>query len=103
LVTLGLVEFAVPGPFPSGQLLTAVLISVVWVSFLVIAYSGLVVTIPRAGGYYGGQSRVLGSGLGCGRAAPGWCFIVWLWARIYRSVLSEEFFQPLWATFNSAS
>jgi amino acid transporter len=84
-------------------LVTAVLISGVWVSFLVIAYSGLVVTIPRAGGDYVWQSRILGSGVGFVMAATGWWFILWLWAPIYGSVLSEEFFQPLWATFNDAS
>jgi len=103
VITLGLVEFAYQDAIPNSQLLTAVLISGVWVSFLVIAYSGLVVTIPRAGGDYVWQSRILGSGLGFVMAATGWWFILWLWAPIYGSVLSEEFFQPLWATFNSAS
>ncbi len=103
VVTLGLVEFAYQDAFPSGQLLTAVLLSGVWVSFLVIAYSGLVVTIPRAGGDYVWQSRILGSGLGFVMAATGWWFILWLWAPIYGSVLAEEFFQPLWATLGSPS
>jgi amino acid transporter len=103
VITLGLVEFAYQDAIPNSQLITAVLISGVWVSFLVIAYSGLVVTIPRAGGDYVWQSRILGSGLGFVMAATGWWFILWLWAPIYGSVLSEEFFQPLWATFNSAS
>ena len=101
VVTLGLVEFAYQDAFPTGQLLTAVLISGVWVSFLVIAYSGLVVTIPRAGGDYVWQSRILGSGLGFVMAATGWWFILWLWAPIYGSVLSEEFFQPLWVAFTT--
>ena len=103
VITLGLVEFAYQDAFPTGQLLTAVLISGVWVSFLVLAYSGLVVTIPRAGGDYVWQSRILGSGLGFVMAATGWWFILWLWAPIYGSVLSEEFFQPLWVTFNDPS
>jgi basic amino acid/polyamine antiporter, APA family len=103
VVTLGLVEFAYQSFIPSSQLLTAVLISAVWVSFLVLAYSGLVVTIPRAGGDYVWQSRILNSGLGFVMAATGWWFILWLWAPIYGSVLSEEFFQPLWATFNDPS
>jgi len=103
VITLGLVEFAFQGFIPSGQLLTAVLVSGVWVSFLVIAYAGLVVTIPRAGGDYVWQSRILGSGIGFVLAATGWWFILWLWAPIYGAVLSEEFFQPLWATFNSPS
>ena len=103
VITLGLVEFAYQDAIPNSQLLTAVLISGVWVSFLVIAYSGLVVTIPRAGGDYVWQSRILGSGLGFVMAATGWWFILWLWAPIYGTVLAEEFFQPLWAIFGSAS
>jgi APA family basic amino acid/polyamine antiporter len=103
VITLGLVEFAYQSDFPSGSLLTAILISGVWVSFLVIAYAGLVVTIPRAGGDYVWQSRILGSGIGFVMAATGWWFILWLWAPIYGSVLSEEFFQPLAVTFHSKS
>ena len=103
VVTLGLVEFAYQDAFPTGQLLTAVLISGVWVSFLVLAYSGLVVTIPRAGGDYVWQSRILWSGLGFVMAATGWWFILWLWAPIYGSVLASEFFEPLWVSFNDPS
>ncbi len=98
-VTLGIYEFTFAGPaFPTGQLITAVLISGVWVSFLVIAYAGLIVTIPRAGGDYVWQSRILGSGLGFVMAATGWWFILWLWAPIYGNILAVQLFEPLWAT-----
>src|SRR3984957_13376501 len=98
-VTLGLYEFTFAGPaFPKGQFITAVLISGVWVSFLVIAYAGLIVTIPRAGGDYVWQTRILGSGLGFVMAATGWWFILWLWAPIYGNILSVQLFEPLWAT-----
>jgi basic amino acid/polyamine antiporter, APA family len=102
VVTLGMVEWAFQSFFPNGNLLYSILISGVWVSFLVIAYTGLVVTIPRAGGDYVWQSRILNSGLGFVMAATGWWFILWLWAPIYGTVLSEEFFQPLWATTGHA-
>jgi APA family basic amino acid/polyamine antiporter len=98
-VTLGLYEFTFAGPaFPKGQLITAVIISGIWVSFLVVAYSGLVVTIPRAGGDYVWQTRILGSGIGFVMAATGWWFILWLWAPIYGNILSVQLFEPLWAT-----
>ena len=67
-------------------------------SFLVIAYSGLIVTIPRAGGDYVWQTRILGSGIGFVMAVTGWWFILWLWAPIYGNILSVQLFQPLWAT-----
>src|SRR6201987_1497318 len=98
-VTLGIYEFTFAGPaFPEGQLITAVVISAIWVSFLVIAYSGLIVTIPRAGGDYVWQTRILGSGLGFVMAATGWWFILWLWAPIYGNILAVQLFQPIWAT-----
>ena len=103
-VTLGIYEFTFAGPaFPKGQMITSILISGVLVSFLVIAYAGLVVTIPRAGGDYVWQTRILGSGIGFVMAATGWWFILWLWAPIYGNVLSAEFFQPLLATLGHPS
>jgi len=98
-VTLGIYEFTFAGPaFPQGQFITAVIIGGIWVTFLVIAYSGLVVTIPRAGGDYVWQTRILGSGIGFVMAATGWWFILWLWAPIYGNILAVQLFEPLWAT-----
>src|SRR5499427_4927287 len=98
-ITLAIYEFAFAAPaFPKGQLITSVIISGIWVSFLVIAYSGLVVTIPRAGGDYVWQTRILGSGIGFVMAVTGWWFILWLWAPIYGNILSVQLFEPIWAT-----
>jgi len=97
IITLGIYEFSFNSCVPEGQLLTAVLISGVWVSFLVIAYTGLIVTIPRAGGDYVWQSRILGGPVGFVFATTGWWFILWLWAPIYGTVLNVELIQPvLW-------
>jgi APA family basic amino acid/polyamine antiporter len=87
IVTLGLYEFSYASAVPKGQLLTSVLISGVWVSFLVITYAGLIVTIPRAGGDYVWQSRILNGPLGFVTSATGWWFILWLWAPIYGNIL----------------
>ena len=96
---LGTYYIAIGAPaFPQGQLVTAVVISGIWVSFLTIAYAGLVVTIPRAGGDYVWQTRILGSGIGFVMAATGWWFILWLWAPIYGAILAVQLFEPLWAT-----
>ncbi|HEU5419438.1 MAG TPA: APC family permease [Streptosporangiaceae bacterium] len=98
-VTLGIYEFTFAGPaFPKGQMITSIVISGIWVSFLVIAYAGLIVTIPRAGGDYVWQTRILGSGIGFVMAATGWWFILWLWAPIYGNILAVQLFEPLWAT-----
>jgi amino acid transporter len=103
-VTLGLFTFTYAGPsFPTGQLLTSVVISAILVSFLVVAYTGLITTIPRAGGDYVWQTRILGSGIGFVFAVTGWWFILWLWAPIYGNILAIQFFEPLWATLGSPS
>jgi basic amino acid/polyamine antiporter, APA family len=71
----------------------------------VVAYTGLIVTIPRAGGDYVWQTRILpfGGGVGFVFAVTGWWFILWLWAPIYGNILSVQLFQPLWATLGSPS
>ena len=103
-VTLALFEFTSAGPaFPQGQLLTSVIFAAILVSFLVVAYTGLIVTIPRAGGDYVWQTRILGSGVGFVFAVTGWWFILWLWAPIYGNILAVQFFEPLWATLGSPS
>src|ERR1700731_5240766 len=94
-VPLGIYEFTFAGPaFPKGQLITAVIISGIWVSFLVIAYSGLIVTIPRAGGDYVWQTRILGSGIGFVMSVTGWWFTLWPVAPIPGTNLSAELFHP---------
>src|SRR5215475_13228535 len=103
-LTLGIYEFTFAGPaFPKGQFITSIIISAILVSFLVVAYSGLIVTIPRAGGDYVWQTRILGGGIGFVMAVTGCWFILWLWAPIYGNILSVIFFQPLWATLGSPS
>jgi amino acid transporter len=103
-VTLGIYEFTFAGPaFPKGQFITSIVISAILVSFLVVAYTGLIVTIPRAGGDYVWQTRILNGGIGFVLAVTGWWFILWLWAPIYGNILSVQLFQPLWATLGSPS
>src|SRR5947207_10843054 len=95
-VTLGLFfAFSVLAFVPNGQVLPAIIISGVFVTFLVITYAGLISVMPRAGGDYVWQSRVLGGGVALLLAVTGWWFILWYWAPIYANILNVELFQPL--------
>jgi basic amino acid/polyamine antiporter, APA family len=99
-VTLGLFfAFSVLAFVPTGQILPALLISGVFVSFLVVTYAGLISVMPRAGGDYVWQSRVLGGGIAFVLSITGWWFILWYWAPIYGNILNVEVFQPLAAVF----
>jgi amino acid transporter len=98
-VTLGLFfALSVLAFVPAGQVLPALLISGVFVTFLVITYSCLISVMPRAGGDYVWQSRVLGGGVAFLLAVTGWWFILWYWAPVYANILNVEVFQPLAAT-----
>jgi amino acid transporter len=95
-VTLGLFfSLSVLGFVPTGQVLPALLLSGVFISFLVVTYAGLISVMPRAGGDYVWQSRVLGGGAAFVLAVTGWWFILWYWAPVYANILNVEVFQPL--------
>ena len=99
-VTLGLFfALSVLAFVPTGQVLPALLISGVFVTFLVVTYAGLISVMPRAGGDYVWQSRVLSPGIAFLLAVTGWWFILWYWAPVYANILNVEVFQPLAAIF----
>ena len=99
-VCLGLFfALAVLGYVPGGQILPALLVSGVFVSFLVVTYAGLISVMPRAGGDYVWQSRVLGGGIAFVLSVTGWWFILWYWTPVYATILNVEVLQPLAAVF----
>jgi basic amino acid/polyamine antiporter, APA family len=101
-VTLGLFfALSVLAFVPTGQVLPALLISGVFVTFLVITYAGLISVMPRAGGDYVWQSRVLTGGIAFLLAVTGWWFILWYWAPIYANILNVEVLLPLAAIFKA--
>jgi len=97
-VTLGMYIMSFAPFVPRGHLLPAAIITGFFVTFLVVVYAGLIATMPRAGGDYVWQSRVLGGGIAFVLAVTGWWFILWHWVPIYGNILSVEVFGPILAT-----
>src|ERR1700694_4507592 len=95
LITLGLYGMSFVYTVPDGQLLAGILLFGVLVTFIVITYAMLVSVMPRTGGDYAWQSRVLGGGLGFVLSITGWWFTLFLWAPIYANILNVQFFLPL--------
>src|SRR5438876_12293902 len=79
-VTLGLFfSLAVIAYVPSGQVLPSLLISGVFITFIVITWAGLSSVMPRAGGDYVWQNRILGGGLAFVLAVTGRRSILRYW------------------------
>src|SRR6266704_993891 len=95
LITLGLYGMSFVYWVPDGQLLASILVFGVLTTFLVVTYAMLVSVMPRTGGDYAWQSRVLGGGLGFVLSITGWWFTLFLWAPIYANILNVQFFLPL--------
>jgi APA family basic amino acid/polyamine antiporter len=95
LITLGLYGMSYVYTVPDGQLLAGIILFGVLTTFLVITYAMLVSVMPRTGGDYAWQSRILGGGLGFVLSITGWWFTLFLWAPIYANILNVQFFLPL--------
>ncbi len=96
LITLGLYIFSYCYYF-EGNLATAVVVGGIFTIFEVIVYASLISAMPRAGGDYVWQSRILGRGIGFVLAVTGWWFILWLWVPLYADMLRYEVLTPLLA------
>ena len=94
LVTLGLFIFSYCWYF-GGNLGTAVVVGGAFTVFEVILYASLISAMPRAGGDYVWQSRILGRGIGFLLTVTGWWFILWLWVPLYGQMLAYEFLTPI--------
>ncbi|UCH60678.1 MAG: APC family permease, partial [Anaerolineales bacterium] len=94
LITLGLFIFSYCWYF-DGNLGTAIVIGGAFTIFEVIVYASLISAMPRAGGDYVWQSRILGRGIGFLLTVTGWWFILWLWVPLYGQMLAYEFLTPI--------
>ncbi len=86
-----------------GGLISTLIISAILIFFECIVYAGLIAVMPRAGGDYVWQSRILGGFVGFVLAVTGWWFILWLWTPLYADMLRQIFFVPLLGVFGQSS
>jgi len=96
LITLGLFIFSYCY-YLQGSLITGVVIGAIFTVFEVIVYASLISAMPRAGGDYVWQSRILNRAVGFVLAVTGWWFILWLWTPLYGQMLTYEVYTPLLA------
>lgn len=96
LITLGLYIFS-QMYYLEGNMIGTLLVSALFITFLCIVYASLIAVMPRAGGDYVWQSRILSGGVGFILAITGWWFILWYWVPLYADMLRYEVFTPFLA------
>lgn len=102
LITLGLYSFSQMYYF-EGSMIGALIVSAIFITFECVVYAALIAVMPRAGGDYVWQSRILGGGIGFVLAVTGWWFILWLWTPLYADMLRFEFITPMLAIFGGTN
>jgi len=95
IVTLGFYIWTFNAFIPQGSPILATIMAMVILTLQNVVYATLVSSMPRVGGDYVWQSRLLGGFWGMLLSWPGWVFILWLWVPIYGTILSWLVFSPL--------
>ena len=95
---LGMFCFTYAAFIPGGSMFWAIILTTVVMLLEVVVYGGLISAMPRAGGDYVWQTRLLSSPIGFTVAVVGWCMVLWQWIPIYANISVMFFIKPILRT-----
>lgn len=93
--SFGFYTFSLAPLLPGASLPWAVVITTAFVLLEVLVYAAMMALMPRAGGDYVWQTRILGGGIGFVLAIAGWWFAMWEFVPIYGNLLVIQVLDPL--------
>jgi APA family basic amino acid/polyamine antiporter len=94
-VSIGFYTYSLAPFIPNGSLPWALVLTTAGVLLEVVVYAVLMALMPRAGGDYVWQTRILGGGVGFVVATVGWWFAMWHFVPIYGSYAISQVLNPL--------
>jgi len=101
IVTLGFYIWTFNAFVPQGNPILATVIAILFLTLQNVVFATLIAAMPRVGGDYVWQTRLLGGFWGFFLSWPGWVFILWLWVPIYGQILSWLVLGPISALFGA--
>jgi len=89
--------------FPAGNLVIAIFLLLAFATFECLVYAMMVPTMPRVGGDYIWQSRILHPLVGFVVMFVGWCIVLQMWIPIYDVVYVDQYYAPLAAMYGNVN
>jgi APA family basic amino acid/polyamine antiporter len=97
-ILLGLYTFSLAPVFPGGNIIWAVVISGLILLLQSFVSAALISVMPRTGGDYLWQSRLIHGGVGFVVAGVAWWFTIWHWGPLYNSSFVQGLYAPVAST-----
>jgi amino acid transporter len=100
-VSFGFYTFSLAPLVPNASLPWAVVVTTAFVLIEVVVYAAMMTLMPRAGGDYVWQTRIIGGGIGFVLAVAGWWFAMWEFVPIYGNLLVIQVLDPILGAFKA--
>jgi len=89
--------------WPESNLIIAIVLMLIFETFHCLYYTGLIPTMPRVGGDYVWQTRVLNPALGFFIIFPGWLLCLPMWITLNNIAYCQQLIAPMFLLFGDVN